>query len=660
MVLIGADVHVYNDLKRLRGARLPALTILVAPNPDAIAASYILTLILKREDVPYVLRPTKGYEDLCEIAVEEMAKEETRALFLINCGAMVDLGRLLELNETNVQVFVLDSHRPYNLRNIYHKQVWLIDDGTTAGSDLPRLEDMLDDPAFEEESDEDYEDDDEEEQYRRNDYEDDSGMSEERERDREYKRKMSNRKRIARQISKQPRTQVEKEYYEQETKDGLSYGASVAGLLLEMSSQVYQNGVDLRFYWPAIIGLTDQWLHGRIDDAKYKFEVEVHQNEIQKYNVSKIREAQAVRAQSEKINNENYAVDFNVLPPNFRYTNDSSVLEQVTCTDDFKRAIRTSGHAHVEISSEYRFMLYRHWSLYDSMWHSQYIATRLGIWKENGQKRLDVLLARMGVPLSQAKENWNCMDNTIREQFQNNVQQAAAQFGLTETCYPSFVLQKGFKSKISAADHVYTISSLLEGADGWAEDEKEEKEEDKKWVSNFWRAFDSLSLRQDDAYDLLQQRGIELAINLQRAIVRQAADVVEKRCITHCGPIRYTMLHQTPDLNYFIHPLALRKLALFLVEYVNERKTKAKPFLVCAKNEKKGTYLIVGAVGTEQEFNSSQKEKNFGRSFREAASRTGARIAHFGFDSSVVEVMADDIHKFIEYIQWRMKGKIQH
>ena len=54
--------------------------------------------------------------------------------------------------------------------------------------------------------------------------------------------------------------------------------------------------------------------------------------------------------------------------------------------------------------------------------------------------------------------------------------------------------------------------SLLEGADGWAEDEKEEKEEDKKWVSNFWRAFDSLSLRQDDAYDLLQQRGISLSI----------------------------------------------------------------------------------------------------------------------------------------------------
>lgn len=44
MVLIGADQNTHNDLKRLRGARLPALTILVAPNPDAIAASYILTV----------------------------------------------------------------------------------------------------------------------------------------------------------------------------------------------------------------------------------------------------------------------------------------------------------------------------------------------------------------------------------------------------------------------------------------------------------------------------------------------------------------------------------------------------------------------------------------------------------------------------------------
>jgi hypothetical protein len=51
-----------------------------------------------------------------------------------------------------------------------------------------------------------------------------------------------------------------------------------------------------------------------------------------------------------------------------------------------------------------------------------------------------MLLARMGVPLAQAKENWNCMDNTIKEQFQKNVNEIAQQFGLNDVSFPSFIL----------------------------------------------------------------------------------------------------------------------------------------------------------------------------------------------------------------------------
>lgn len=74
-----------------------------------------------------------------------------------------------------------------------------------------------------------------------------------------------------------------------------------------------------------------------------------------------------------------------------------------------------------------------------------------------------------------------------------------------------------------------------------------------------------------------------------------------------------------------------------------------KPLLVCTRNDKKSTFLIVGAVGSEQEFNSGLKEKcvaydptrrlalhhfdlwwlpgcrNFGWSFREAAFLTRTR-----------------------------------
>lgn len=47
-------------------------------------------------------------------------------------------------------------------------------------------------------------------------------------------------------------------------------------------------------------------------------------------------------------------------------------------------------------SEELRFMLFRHWNLYDAMLHSAYVAGRMGIWKEKGRKRLQGLLAKMG------------------------------------------------------------------------------------------------------------------------------------------------------------------------------------------------------------------------------------------------------------------------
>lgn len=47
-------------------------------------------------------------------------------------------------------------------------------------------------------------------------------------------------------------------------------------------------------------------------------------------------------------------------------------------------------------SDELRFMMFRHWNLYDAMLHSGYVAGRMGIWREKGRKRLLGLLAKMG------------------------------------------------------------------------------------------------------------------------------------------------------------------------------------------------------------------------------------------------------------------------
>jgi cell division control protein 45 len=47
-------------------------------------------------------------------------------------------------------------------------------------------------------------------------------------------------------------------------------------------------------------------------------------------------------------------------------------------------------------SEEFRFTLYRHWNLYDAMYHSGYVASKMGIWREKGKGRLQGMLAKMG------------------------------------------------------------------------------------------------------------------------------------------------------------------------------------------------------------------------------------------------------------------------
>lgn len=57
----------------------------------------------------------------------------------------------------------------------------------------------------------------------------------------------------------------------------------------------------------------------------------------------------------------------------------------------------------------FRFMLMRHWTLYDSMYYSNYLAPRLGIWNESGRKELHRFIALMGIPLDEAQQKYKYM-----------------------------------------------------------------------------------------------------------------------------------------------------------------------------------------------------------------------------------------------------------
>ena len=93
--------------------------------------------------------------------------------------------------------------------------------------------------------------------------------------------------------------------------------------------------------------------------------------------------------------------------------------------------------------------MYRHWNLYDSMYYSTYIASRLGIWKSNGKKKLGTMLVEMGLPLDEAKNQYHCMNGDLKKTLKNNIQNIGVKYGLTELTYPSFyrVSKLFFKNK---------------------------------------------------------------------------------------------------------------------------------------------------------------------------------------------------------------------
>ena len=64
--------------------------------------------------------------------------------------------------------------------------------------------------------------------------------------------------------------------------------------------------------------------------------------------------------------------------------------------DAYGLAALSADDMSLRTTDELRFELFRHWTLYDAMFHSSYVAGKLGIWKEQGRKRLAGLLAKMG------------------------------------------------------------------------------------------------------------------------------------------------------------------------------------------------------------------------------------------------------------------------
>lgn len=306
----------------------------------------------------------------------------------------------------------------------------------------------------------------------------------------------------------------------------------------------------------------------------------------------------------------------------------------------------------IRLSPDPRFLLLRHWSLYDSMLHSPYLASRLHVCRDDGVKRLHKLLAKMGVSLTQCKQTYTHMDMDLKKLLRERLLQYAGVYGLDDIVpsgkgYASydqegwgFIRSWGWKAQLSAIDVGVIIGAILDvgnsahtattlstsaynGSSQATDKPTDVADRSEVLIPRFFAAYDALA--PNHSAHLIT--AIPTAQHLLRSIHRTGSSLMGKRQLRHLRAFRLAVVKDGPDLGLFANsPGALVKLALWLSESieVNESSKRgageATPLVLAALDEQRSTYLIVGTgggIGSASD-TEAKKEKTEAREKRRA------------------------------------------
>lgn len=338
---------------------------------------------------------------------------------------------------------------------------------------------------------------------------------------------------------------------------------------------------------------------------------------------------------------------------------------------------------------EFRFMLMRHWTLFNAMFHSRYVASRMNVWREKGRRLLETFIVKMGLPLHQCTRDYGSMDLEFKESLPSRLAKHAADFGIEECVFNSFVRDFGYVIRLSASDAVYSLMALIEAPSAESSaaslfDAEASSPDTALWIRNFYTAFEAL----DYSATAKLKHGIQLAMKQQQVIIHEASTIISHRQVRTGRRFRYVVLRHSSDLAWLSsHPVSLSKLALLLVEALRNNKKARLPLVLAAFQPQSQLYQVVATNGyrprpDDEDYNLHEDEEDeqsgfhdqpfqfrkytpplvnrpcsppscshFGVSFRQAAQQIRARVKHDGFETSVIEVSADDLKQFLHVLQ---------
>ncbi|GAK66953.1 cell division control protein 45 [Moesziomyces antarcticus] len=489
---------------RSAGSGVSSVLVLASPDVDAVCATRMLASLFLQDDIPHRIVPVDGYRsltttladvfppltddeaDAANVASTSTAAAATttdvRSVVLINLGAVLSLPTMFNI-PPSCTLHVIDSHRPWNLDNLFatshaNDRVWCWDDGDIAtklcrqGGERDAFEKL----EFDIDSDDDDDDDSGDESGSDASGSDSDAPGE------AGKRKRSSRSRSRsasadagsdadspnaarkrrRHRSHRPAsarlTNAERHRYRtvltRYYNRGESYGMSTSSMLYLLCESLGR--ADRESLWLAIVGLTSLYLSNSIDFETYEAYSSAYASEVIAI------EPSTSHARLEAWSTDLLAKDDSAssTPRGVDRALRAGIAHNTKSEDADDRTIRI-------VAAELRFTLYRHWSLETAMFHTAYVAAKLGFWRERGQAKLRGLLAKMGFSLTAVRQNYTHMPLDLRRSLAVKLDAIAPEYGLTELSYRGFERSYGFQTApLGAADVVEGVSALLVAAHG--------------------------------------------------------------------------------------------------------------------------------------------------------------------------------------------------
>ncbi|OEU16626.1 CDC45-like protein, partial [Fragilariopsis cylindrus CCMP1102] len=630
---------------------------------DAMSSARILSYMLRSDGIHYQLLPCTCYSDLerqLTNMVSEGGMDDVSSIVLLNFGATYNLTRLFGkqlLQDGAVKIYVMDCRRPIHLANVYSSRSIVVffdsaqkinempsDGDNLSGDEESSSSDDSDDSDEEDDSSDDDnngnegDDDDEEEANfddtvegsesgttaadNRNEDEDDDESP-----------KTTQNKISPRELHSQRRNRLRKYYT-----DGSYFGSPAAFVAYNLATQLrYGEKGDL--LWLACVGVTDAYLHSRLDMVGYAalaqklsdLCVKLFPNNMYDRALNTVYAEDLIGKNNNNINNNNNS-------------------------DQNKTKIALSENGRIFSEKDFRFFMLRHSNLLDSMQYSEYVCTRLQVYTKRGEQQLMEMLAKMGYPLDECRQPFPFMKPNLRRRLKEKLGTHAPEYNLDRFEFTSFTRVTGYQSMLSASDASYAVTALLEyetpnELSSGSDDDPTNiiDQENKAGVEAFNNAYDALG---NLSSTIGIGAGLRRAMALQKSIIHTAVGLSERGSIALLRHFRYAHVTSTSRDHIFSKPLALTRLAHFLMNMNRENGkwtgTKARPLVLIADKPRSKTCLIVGYEYPER---AGDFVKNtFGPMFKQTAESMNGMFKFDSFDSNVVEVDAADVQRFMEQL----------